>query len=252
MEAGNGSQPHASRRLASTAFVAVPLWIMPLGAHAIVTYAAIRSYADASGECWPSLEQITTRAGVSQSSVQRAVAKLEKAGALRRERERRPDGTLGRFVYFVALDPPQSIQRSQGPVAPVVTGTPSPVVTGTTHDLEPRRATRTTKEEASASSADGSKALRDELWEALAGAVGWRPEPGDVAAARRFGKTQRHLVAVGATAAEVARRAGHYRRAMPTCELTPEALVKHWSAIAEDPSEKDVRAILAAAEARHG
>jgi hypothetical protein len=70
------------------------------------------------------------------------------------------------------------------------------------------------------------------VWEALVAAVRWRPEPLDRGANTRFGKSVNDLHAMGATSSSIAERAGRYRTAYPTMPLTPEALVKHWSAMA--------------------
>lgn len=80
---------------------------------------------------------------------------------------------------------------------------------------------------------------RNEVWDALAAAVGWAPEPGDKAAAKRFGKCVRDLKAAGATAASIRERAARYKATWPGIRITPEGLVKHWSAMQPPQAQRD-------------
>jgi hypothetical protein len=77
---------------------------------------------------------------------------------------------------------------------------------------------------------------RNEIWDALAAVVGWEPERGDRAGEKRFGKAVRDIKAIeGATGPELRARAARFRSIWPGIRLTPEALVKHWSACAPPP-----------------
>jgi hypothetical protein len=58
------------------------------------------------------------------------------------------------------------------------------------------------------------------------------PEAQDRGAQTRFGRVVAELGTIGATPAHIADHAGRYRSIYPGAALTPEALLKHWSATA--------------------
>lgn len=65
--------------------------------------------ADEDWSCYPSVNFIAEETGMSDRSVRQHLDALEEAGAIRRDRTRNSDGTLGRYRYFV--------QRQFSPVA---------------------------------------------------------------------------------------------------------------------------------------
>lgn len=65
--------------------------------------------ADEDWSCYPSVNFIAEETGMSDRSVRQHLDALEAAGAIRRDRTRNNDGTLGRYRYFV--------QRQFSPVA---------------------------------------------------------------------------------------------------------------------------------------
>ena len=75
----------------------------------------------------------------------------------------------------------------------------------------------------------------DDIWDALCAALKWTPELGDVAGSKRIGRATKALCDAHASPADVRERASRYRQVMPTVMLTPESLVKHWSALAAPP-----------------
>lgn len=80
---------------------------------------------------------------------------------------------------------------------------------------------------------------RRELFTALVESCGWNPSEITRSARGAVNRAVAELVDVGATAAEVARRAGHYRKRWPAVSITPSALAKHWAELAEAPPVVD-------------
>lgn len=70
----------------------------------------------------------------------------------------------------------------------------------------------------------------EELYEALTDELG---QPATESERETYRRAVRELCAVGAKADEIRLRAGRYRTAWPNVELTPAALLKHWSRFAE-------------------
>jgi hypothetical protein len=68
-----------------------------------VLLVAVVTFADGKGHWWPKVKTLAAAAGVSASTVKRALAEAESAGLIRREPYLRPDGTQGSSNYF--LDP---------------------------------------------------------------------------------------------------------------------------------------------------
>lgn len=226
------------------AFVQTPLWVYDLGPAARAAWHGLYTFAIGTHECEPTVAAIAERAAVSESTVKRGVRDLVRAGAVEVERRTTEFGGPATNRYMLHM----------APVHPGVTSDPTPgVADDPTRPIE----RKSEKEEANASSANGSKALRDALWQALGAVVQWGgpdggPERGDRMGETRFGRAVKVFVEVGATPAEVERRGRNYRASMPGVALTPEALVKHWSALALQPSEATARRILEAAGGRHG
>ena len=71
-------------------------------------------HADEEWSCYPSVMFISTETGISQRTVREHLDTLEKIGAIKRDRTRNSDGTLGRYRYF--------IQRQWQPLAKSAAG----------------------------------------------------------------------------------------------------------------------------------
>jgi DNA-binding MarR family transcriptional regulator len=75
---------------------------------------ALANYADADGECWPSQTTLTFDTGLSERTIRTALASLESAGLLSRERRSRPNGS--RTSDLITLTLPENIAaRSDKP-----------------------------------------------------------------------------------------------------------------------------------------
>jgi hypothetical protein len=73
----------------------------------------LADYANHNHECWPSFERVAYEAECSISTVKRAIADMEKRGILRRERRRRPDGTLGSYLMVLSVQPEVNLTDGQ-------------------------------------------------------------------------------------------------------------------------------------------
>lgn len=58
-------------------------------------------YADEDGKCWPSVGMIAKYTGQSTRTVREHLEALETIGVIKRKRQRREDGTLGRYRFYI-------------------------------------------------------------------------------------------------------------------------------------------------------
>lgn len=65
---------------------------------------ALADYADAEGVCFPSVDALSEKSGVSPRTVKRAIAALSEAGLVRREDRRARGGRFIANVYRLALE----------------------------------------------------------------------------------------------------------------------------------------------------
>lgn len=86
--------------------------------------------ADEDWSCYPSIESIATDTGLGKSTVRRALDWLEEGGYLERVRQRNPDGSLGRYRYYLSRDREASTQpaphSSTGQKVQQIHGAPAP------------------------------------------------------------------------------------------------------------------------------
>lgn len=99
-------------------FAFVPTWVLLLDmtdAHFRV-YVALRSFADAQGDCFPFQSTIAGRAKCSTKTVEKAVAHFRKLGIVETRERYRPDGSLAGLIYHLIDILPQHLaaQMTQG------------------------------------------------------------------------------------------------------------------------------------------
>ena len=226
-------------------FTMTPHYVYDLGASARAAWHALQTFALGAGECWPRVATLAERAGVSEATIHRGIRKLRDAGAIDVHARISPFGARRSNLYVLHMEPPgkrsyRGVTSDRGEGVTRDTGGVSPMTPRSREN-----GSRRTETDVSV-----AKAARDALWEELARVVGWRPDAGDRTAETRFGRAVNAFAATGADAAELRRRAGNYRALFPTVALTPEALVKHWSACGEDADERARREILEASRRR--
>ena len=121
----------------STAFAAVPERAVKdrqLGNAAFRVLAAIASYADQDGQCFPSLRRIGEDLGCGRSAVHKQVKILISQGYVTRQRTRRPNGSDSsnhyQILYQTAETDSEKCQREVDGCSPQVNGVFTPEVNG--------------------------------------------------------------------------------------------------------------------------
>lgn len=71
---------------------------------------SLADHADSFGQCFPSLDLIAKRAGVSRRSVLRHLSEMEERGILVRHKRTRADGSQASSLYQILTSPPGSVE----------------------------------------------------------------------------------------------------------------------------------------------
>lgn len=89
-----------------TQWVKVPTWLLPaVSGTAVAVYAAIAQHvAPGGGDAWPSHTRVAAVTGLHYDTARRAVAELERVGAIERRKAVWPDGRQAPNVYRVHVD----------------------------------------------------------------------------------------------------------------------------------------------------
>ena len=105
----------------SPRYAAVPeraVYDKSLGNAGFRVLAALCSYADKDGHCYPGLRTLGGRLGVSRQAVQQQVHRLESLGYVNAENQTRPNGSDTTNRYFIVFDlPSESNEGEQRHVA---------------------------------------------------------------------------------------------------------------------------------------
>lgn len=72
-----------------------------LPSRAKTVYMYLHDRADAEGKCWPGIKRIASDLNLSQSTVKRALADLERRGYLKKLPRYRPNGSSTSNLYSV-------------------------------------------------------------------------------------------------------------------------------------------------------
>lgn len=86
----------------------VPVWVLAKGLKpaSLVTYVALRSFADRGGDAHPRAETIAERANLAVGTVRNAIQELRAKGLIVTSERRRADGSLAGLVYkMFDIDP---------------------------------------------------------------------------------------------------------------------------------------------------
>lgn len=198
--------------------------------------------------------EIAKRTGMSGGKVTKAMARLVELGIV--ELGYAPSSRRGRERWVITFDldvwerPPVmatvSEKRSPDDRLAVTTRPLSGHVVTTTKDVQgeehqlrvftdaessPRRGIQGEGDEASREEKKPKPRRRDDLFDALASACGYRYDEMTESQKKAVAVMKNELARVGATPVEVHRRAAAYRRKFPGAALTERALAKHWSGL---------------------
>lgn len=154
---------------------------------------------------------IARRLGMSQERVAKSLIKLEKLGVITAD----PAGPRG--AWQITLD--HEAWEGLGLIA-----------TRSVTDRHTIRSDRQTGTKESKEKSSSSERPRNPLWDSVVEACGLETNLTG-SAASMVGKAVKELSQVGAEPEEVLLRAGRYRKRYRDCELTPPALIKHWSSL---------------------
>ncbi len=127
------------------AFAAVPERAVDdkrLGDAGFRVLAALCSYADKDGRCFPGLGTVGRRLEITRQAVQRQVRRLKSLGYVNDEKRDRPNGSGTTNRYFIVFDPPgENNEGGQRHVAggqpDVAGGATSEVAGGATSEVAP-------------------------------------------------------------------------------------------------------------------
>lgn len=82
-------------------YVVLPLDVLAMGPYQVAVYAALRSFADRGGECWPSYQTLASRAGISEKKVRLVLSELRDEGWIGWVSRRKDDGSLASNLYSI-------------------------------------------------------------------------------------------------------------------------------------------------------
>ena len=180
---------------------------------------ALADKANDDGECWPTMDHVADLAGVSPRQVSNHLNRLERDGLLSRTRQRRQDGTLGRYVYQLL------VHRK-----PVTSGSQLPAETERHNHRKPASGHKATHNSATTTLAPDKPARdRDHIFEALIQACGLDIDELTSSARGAANKAAKELREVGASPDGIHARAKVYRQKWADRELTPSALARHYA-----------------------
>ncbi|WP_375597591.1 helix-turn-helix domain-containing protein [Devosia sp. Naph2] len=113
---------------------------------------ALADYADENWSCFPSVGQLSQYTDQGEKTVRDHLDALEQAGIITRVRDRRADGTLGRYRFF--------IQRRNLPVAKIARGEkpPKPPADFAAHNPQPNHQSKSSLRD------DNARARFAEVW----------------------------------------------------------------------------------------
>ena len=202
-------------------FAVIPEWLIDSGVNdaAFRVYAALRRYADDQGEAWPSIGTIAERLHRSQRSVSRAIAELEKAGAINVQRRFNQSS-----LYTILHTPPLQM------VTEMTGGTGKVDGSGPDKSGDLIRA-REPEPSSKASAKDDTKAVFEALYSAWTGRAWTNGARLTNPERQKLNAATKELVAIGASRVEITRKAVEYRRKWEGIDFTPQALVNNWTTL---------------------
>ena len=192
-------------------YAIVPEWVidLPISAQAVRLYAVLNRYADKDdGTCFPAIATLARRMHTSNSTVKRALNELKKCGAVFVEpRYNAETKEQTSNLYTVMRRNPFIYEQ------PPVTDDPQ----GSSPESHKPKSTKQRK--------------NAHIYSALVEAMGYSPKT----QVERGGwnKCVKELADIGATPDDIEIRVKMYREHWKGITVTPYALVKHWSLLAD-------------------
>lgn len=201
-------------------------WEQPLPPGPKFVLVALADHAGEDGVCWPGTARLGEKTGIANSTIREHLNRLEKIGCLTRTRRRRGDGTLGTYEYTLQAPAPGSSAGDHRQIP----AEPPPDSGATTAEIWRAEPSSEPSVEPSPLLPARSERSRNELWDALEVELGPATTPTECSLR---GKAVKELKAADASPDDIHARCVEYRRRWPNVSLTQTALLKHWSALAE-------------------
>jgi hypothetical protein len=207
-------------------WAAVPEWVLtsPISDRAVRLYGLLVRRANADDQCFPSRRLLAKQMSCSVASVDRALAELVDAGAIRREHQF-IDGRQTVNLYTILATPAAPVMRGGR------TGEEGEGCTGDAQNESHRNDSHTL---ATAS----RKRQPDLLFEALAEACRIPIDRLTATQRGRLNKAVKELREIEATPDLIADAAKRYRTMYPDATLTPQALTGNWANLRPAPRPK--------------
>lgn len=218
------------------------VWDLDLPHNQLWVLMALADYADDDGYCWPSMTRLAHKTGYSDRQIRRVISDLKEHGIVEQEgrtgRSSRTWLRLDQAPRKVDVHPGHNVKGSKDNPGHFVRGTPDILSGDPGHSYVRHNHQRTSQSEPK--SADAPKKQSDPLFEAIYETWTGKPwEPGTKLTPNQRGKlndARKQAVAVGADTAVWRAKVAAYRRQHPTWDLTPHAVLNHWSSLDTSPS----------------
>lgn len=197
---------------------------------------ALADRADDDGVCWPRMDTVAERAGVSPRQVSTHLKALEDMGLLTRKRRRRGDGTLGSYTYTLlhrqqTLAPPE-VSRQWKSTASGSATSPPPEAERSDHrkSASGQEPPRDPKGESTLGAGKPPR-KRDLIFETLVEVSGWKIDNLTKNERGRTNTAAKQLREVGLTPADIRARAKAHRAKWPHLDVTPTSLASNNSVL---------------------
>ena len=188
---------------------------------------ALADHANSDGECWPSMKRVAKLTGISSRQVSTHIVTLESLGYVTKGNRRRHEGQLRGWEYRVNLHG----EATSGSTLPVASGSPAHLPAEVGFRSEP---SENRKEEPLADKPPESVTRKkDNLFETVAEVCGIGLTTLTRTARGQLNKAAKELREIDATDEQVRHKAKAYKAQYPNATLTPTALIKHWSSVAQ-------------------
>lgn len=222
-------------------------WVFKNSPYKGAAFAVHLSMADSvndqnENEFWMSITNLGIKARVARETAARAVSQMVEDGVLELIQDNSNIGRPSRYCFLM----PEGVTRDHTPVIrddTPVTRDHTPVIQDHTNpsrtQVEPKENPKNLSSPSASEpvverpAAKKKERARNPIWDALVENLRWTPAtPSEQS---RLGKAVRDLKGIDATPEDIARKCALYRSKYRGLDLTPEALLKHWSSLELQP-----------------